>query len=249
MPPTRFSVQPLEKQRGFTLVELLVILGVVGLLVALCLSAHGTATNQTKRAQCAGNLRQFTLALQILANESQERFPTNFGYWAFDIAADIGTFVESTGSKWTVMYCPAASPRFSETDNWNLYNYTSGYRVLGYANTLPGNQSVIETNVNPTLAPSPLQVGFGIYVTPLVSERVLLADTTISQPGQNNPATRYNYNFTDIYSGYPKTYGSAHLNGHFPAGGNVGMLDGHVEWRKFDDMTPRTGVNSPVFWW
>ena len=192
----------------------------------------------------------FTLAMQIFANDNTDRFPTNgLGYWAWDIPADIGTFVESTGSKWTVMFCPGTAPRFSETDNWNLYNY-SVYRVTGYANTFPlGNGHVTPTNVNPTMTPVPLQIGFGVYVTPLASERVLLADTTISQNGQNNPAARYSYNFTDIQGGFAKAHVSAHLTGRFPAGGNLGMLDGHVEWRKFDDMTPRTTGSSPVFWW
>jgi prepilin-type processing-associated H-X9-DG protein len=36
-----------------------------------------------------------------------------------------------------------------------------------------------------------------------------------------------------------------------PAGGNVGMLDGHVEWRVFPQMHVRTpqGSGTPVFWW
>jgi prepilin-type processing-associated H-X9-DG protein len=43
---------------------------------------------------------------------------------------------------------------------------------------------------------------------------------------------------------------SAHLDRRFPAGGNLAMLDGHVEWRKFEDTTARTSSgSSPVFWW
>ena len=35
------------------------------------------------------------------------------------------------------------------------------------------------------------------------------------------------------------------------AGGNVGMLDGHAEWRKLNyPMLPRTDSSStPIFWW
>jgi prepilin-type processing-associated H-X9-DG protein len=41
------------------------------------------------------------------------------------------------------------------------------------------------------------------------------------------------------------------MAGKVPAGGNVGMLDSHVEWRKFQQMLPRTDPSSgaPVFWW
>jgi hypothetical protein len=33
-----------------------------------------------------------------------------------------------------------------------------------------------------------------------------------------------------------------------PAGGNVGFKDGHVVWRKFDNMNP-VAVTGPSFWW
>jgi prepilin-type processing-associated H-X9-DG protein len=80
---------------------------------------------------------------------------------------------------------------------------------------------------------------------------VLLADATISRPGQNNEALAATYNFTDIAGGYTKHHLSPHLEGRMPLGGNLAMLDGHAEWRKFRSMQPRTfqTSGSPVFWW
>ncbi len=239
-------------RRAFTLFELLVVVAVLALLISLRLPALARATDQTKRAQCAANLRQFTLAMHIFASDNNDRFPTNTSaFWAWDASPYIGTFVESTGSKWTVMYCPGTAPRFDDADNLNFYNYSlPGYRVLGYATTLPGNPGVASTNLNPTLNPVSVQMSFGLYSNPLSSQRVLLADVTMSAPGQNNPAARYTYNFTNIQGGYPKGSVSAHLAANFPVGGNLGMLDGHVEWRQFDGMTPRTtSSGAPVFWW
>jgi len=252
MPRLRFNFSRHDRQRGFTLVELLAVLAVVALLISVRLPALARATDQTKRAQCAANLGQFTLAMHIFANENDDRLPnSSAGYWAWDVPFAVGTFVESTGSKWTVMYCPGTAPRFSETDNFNFYNYAPpSYRVLGYADTFPGSTTVAATNLNPTLTPVPVPVGFGISPTPLASQRVLLADATISLPGQNNPAARFTYNYDNIQGGYALTHLSPHLTARFPVGGNVGILDGHVEWRKFSDMVPRTdGFSSPVFWW
>jgi prepilin-type processing-associated H-X9-DG protein len=239
-------------QSAFTLLELLVIIAVLVLLISLRLPALARATDQTKRAQCASNLRQFTFAMHIFANENEDRLPANSAAnWAWDVSSYIGTFVESTGSKWTVMYCPGTEPRFTDVEHWERYNYAPGFRVLGYANTFPANPGVAATNINPTLTPAPILVSFGLYSMPLASQRVMLADATLSAPGQNNPAARYTYNYVAIQGGYATAETSAHLAGHFPVGGNLGMLDGHVEWRKFDDMTPRTapGASSPVFWW
>jgi prepilin-type N-terminal cleavage/methylation domain-containing protein/prepilin-type processing-associated H-X9-DG protein len=241
-----------EKECAFTLIELLVVVAVIALLILIRIPAMARATNQNKRAQCSSNLRQFTLAMQIYACENEDRLPTYVGYWAWDASADTGTFVESTGSKWTVMYCPGTAPGFSEQDNSTLYNYAPPYyRVLGYANTFPGNTSLLPSEINPTLTPHSIILAFGVQVVPAASQRVLLADASVSRPGQNLSSVRYTYNYTSIQSGYPKPQFSSHLTGPYPGGGNVGMVDGHVEWRKFDDMSPRSNAfsTSPVFWW
>ena len=73
--------------------------------------------------------------------------------------------------------------------------------------------------------------------------------------GQNNVAQVDSYQWTSIPGGLiPFLHNTAHLNGKMPAGGNIGMLDGHVEWRFFQKMLPRTtisvnGVRTPTFWW
>jgi hypothetical protein len=78
-----------------------------------------------------------------------------------------------------------------------------------------------------------------------------MADATLSRPGQTSIINRSANAYTGIQGGYTKQHRTSHLNGALPAGGNEGMLDGHVEWRKFSQMYPRTapGSGSPVFWW
>ena len=55
--------------------------------------------------------------------------------------------------------------------------------------------------------------------------------------------------YTGIKGGWAELHRTAHLSGAIPAGGNVVMLDSHVEWRKFYRMFPRTSGGVPVFWW
>ena len=241
----------IPRREGFTLTDLLVILAAIAVLISLRLPALARATSQTKRAQCAANLRQFTLAVQIYAGEFNDKLPnSSAGYWAWDLPWDLGDQLNRFGANWRVLYCPGTSPRFTDDDNFDLYNFAPPYyRVLGYANTFPGLAIVVASNQNVTLTPQPIQVGFGKYVTPLASERVLLADATISAPGQNNESLRDTYNYTTIAGGYAPPNVSNHLRGKIPAGGNLGMLDGHVEWRRFENMHVRTTGSSPVFWW
>ncbi|MCX7867151.1 MAG: hypothetical protein N2438_08495, partial [Limisphaera sp.] len=64
----------------------------------------------------------------------------------------------------------------------------------------------------------------------------------------SNEANRSINNYTRIMGGWSKPHRSPHLNGPIPSGGNVGMLDGHGEWRKFPPMRVRT-LSGPYFWW
>jgi prepilin-type N-terminal cleavage/methylation domain-containing protein len=64
-----------SSHRGFTLVELLVVIAIIGVLVALLLPAIQAAREAARRSQCANNLKQMGLAVQM-HHDAKKAFPT-----------------------------------------------------------------------------------------------------------------------------------------------------------------------------
>lgn len=60
-------------QRGFTLMELLVALGIIALLAALLLPVVIKAKGKAKRATCLNNLRQINLAVRMYADDFRDK--------------------------------------------------------------------------------------------------------------------------------------------------------------------------------
>src|SRR4051794_35889325 len=66
-----------RRTAGFTLIEILVVIGICGLLSALLLPSFMSARKSAQMTTCSSNLRQIGLGLQMYATD-WERPPLNF---------------------------------------------------------------------------------------------------------------------------------------------------------------------------
>jgi prepilin-type N-terminal cleavage/methylation domain-containing protein len=66
------------RRGGFTLVELLVVIGIIALLVAILMPALARARAQAIQTQCLSNMRQVGMFIQMYANENKDRVPVGY---------------------------------------------------------------------------------------------------------------------------------------------------------------------------
>ncbi len=92
------------EMRGFTLVELLVVISIIAILIALLLPALAAARGLAQQVSCASNLRQLDLAATEYAQDNQGIGPLYFD------PVNGGTYANNGGVFWDQELLPYVAP-------------------------------------------------------------------------------------------------------------------------------------------
>src|SRR5947207_12712525 len=95
-----------NRRGGFTLVELLVVIGIIAILISILIPALSKARQQAQRTQCLSNLKSIAQILLIYAADNQQQIPlgTNSDNYqaSYFIAVKSGT--ETRWPTWGPLY-------------------------------------------------------------------------------------------------------------------------------------------------
>jgi prepilin-type N-terminal cleavage/methylation domain-containing protein/prepilin-type processing-associated H-X9-DG protein len=247
-----------KAKKGFTLVELLVVIGIIALLISILLPSLSKAREQAKRVQCASNVRQFCTTMIMYAQNNKGTFfegGNANGQWDYTgnttkkpkdlhqlhpAARDV---LVEYGLPRAMFFCPsnpeapdpgtgtAIGPVFIYPAQQN-FAFT-GYMILGGRDILSKDVAYANSKGLPT--------GF---------EEVKLG----LQPGQSIAPTKlgrkafYPVLVADLTRSKDNNLApSNHVVGEDPTGymppgkggANTGYIDGHVEWHNQQDLGQR----------
>ncbi|RYG67217.1 type II secretion system protein [bacterium] len=82
--PMKIRLSNVRAKSGFTLVEMLVVIGIIALLAAIMFPVFGRVRENGRRASCSNNMRQLGLAFNQYMTDNGGRFPyaAPFQSWA-----------------------------------------------------------------------------------------------------------------------------------------------------------------------
>ncbi len=205
--------------RGFTMIEILVVITIIAVLVALLMPAYSQVKERALRVKCMSNMRQLGIA--------QFNYASDHEGWFYN--AGVGLFSQGGGN---------GNPNWFESDRFTNYVRDSG---VCYCPSKLAHNPKFNVFGFPICDPKP----FGHTSESWTHYSFVLGMRDNFDPSFILMFETPSYNIYSFWYGvggaqtYPFYVGlSSSDSNHYDAGSNVLFVDGHVEWQKGPNIGP-----------